>query len=89
MAHMKKKKIRRNKKLRHLSENDNSYLDTMKGTNSSNDRLILRQNVEINSNEYVSCDVFFQELNRRPRGMEMSLCNHQEKCLWVQSYFND
>ena len=31
----------------------------MKGTNSSNDRLILRQNVEINSNEYVSCDVFF------------------------------
>ena len=35
-------------------------LDTMKGINSSNDRLIiLRQNVEINSNEYVSCDVFF------------------------------
>ena len=64
-------------------ENDNSYLDTMKGTNSSNDRLILRQNVEINSNEYVSCDVFFREWNRRPRGLETSLRNHQEKCLWV------
>ena len=34
------------------------YLDTMTGTNSSNDRLILRQNVEINSNEYFSYDVF-------------------------------
>ena len=30
----------------------------MKGTNSSNDRLILHQNVEINSNEYFSYDVF-------------------------------
>ena len=60
----------------------------MKGTNSSNDRLILRQNVEINSNEHVSCDVFFREWNRRPRGLETSLRNHQEKCLWVQSYFN-
>ena len=30
----------------------------MTGTNSSNDRLILRQNVEINSNEYFSYDVF-------------------------------
>ena len=60
MAHMekKKKKIRRNKKLRHLPENDHSYLDTMTGTNSSNDRLILRRNVEINSNWYFSYDVF-------------------------------
>ena len=61
----------------------------MKGTNSSNDRLILRQNMEINSNEYVSCDVFFREWNRQPRGLETSLRNQQEKCLWVQSYFND
>ena len=61
----------------------------MTGTNSSNDRLVLRQNVEINSNEYLSCDVFFQEWNRRPRGLETSLRNHQEICLWVQSYFND
>ena len=30
----------------------------MTGTNSSNDRLILRRNVEINSNWYFSCDVF-------------------------------
>ena len=30
----------------------------MECTNSSNDRFILRQNVEINSNEYVSCDIF-------------------------------
>ena len=44
-----------------LPENDNSYLDSMTGNNSSNDRLILRQNVEINSNEYFSCDVFFRE----------------------------
>ena len=61
----------------------------MKGTNSSNDRLILRRNVEINSNEYFSCDVSFREWNRRPRGLETSLRNHQEKYLWVQSYFND
>ena len=85
----KKKKIHRNKKLRHLPENDNFYLDTMTSTNSSNDRLVLRQNVEINSNEYFSSDVFFRELNRRPRGLETSLRNHQEICLWVQSYFND
>ena len=58
MAHMKKKKICRKKKLSHLPENDNSYLDTMTGTNSSNDRLILRRNVEINSNWYFSHDVF-------------------------------
>ena len=62
----KKKKNLSQQKLRHLPENDNSYLDTMKGTNSSNDRLILLQNMEINSNEYVSCDVFFREWNRRP-----------------------
>ena len=51
MACMKKKKKKSVvKKLRHLPENDNSYLDTMTGTNSSNDRLILRRNVEMNSN---------------------------------------
>ena len=65
------------------------YLDTMTSTNSSNDRLVLGQNVEINSIEYFSCDVFFREWNRRPRGLETSLRNHQEICLWVQSYFND
>ena len=64
--------------------------DTMTGTNSSNDRLVLRQNVEINSNEYFSWDVFFREWNCRPRGLEMSLRNHQEIGLWaVQSYFNN
>ena len=57
--------------------------------NSSNDRLVLRQNVEINSNEYFSCNVFFREWNRQPRGLETSLRNHQEICLWVQSYFNN
>ena len=36
MAHMKKKSVIT--KLRHLPENDNSYLDTMTGTNSSHDR---------------------------------------------------
>ena len=35
------------------------YLDNMTGTNSSNDRLILRQNVEINSNEYFLATYFF------------------------------
>ena len=55
----KKKKIRRSKKLRHLSEMIILIdLDTMTGTNSSNDRLILRRNVEINSNWYFSYDVF-------------------------------
>ena len=89
MAHTKKKKNPAQQKLRHLSENDNCYLDTMTGTNSSSDRLILRRNVEINSNEYFSCNVFFREWNRRPRGLETSLCNHQVKSVWVQSYFND
>ena len=40
------------------TENYHSYLDTMTGTNSSNDRLILRRNVEINSNWYFSYGVF-------------------------------
>ena len=52
----------------------------MTGTNSSNDELILHRNVEINSNEDFSSDVFFREWNRRPRGLETSLRNHQEKC---------
>ena len=46
MARMKKKKSVVTK-TKHQPENDNSYLDTMTGTNSSNDMLILRQNVEI------------------------------------------
>ena len=62
MVHTQKKKQKKNnpaqQKLRHLPENDNS---TMTGTNSSSDRLILLRNVEINSNEYFSCDVFFRE----------------------------
>ena len=66
-----------------------AMLAGMTSTNSSNDRLVLRQNVEINSNEYFSCDVFFREWNRRPRGLETSLRNHQEIRLWVQSYFYD
>ena len=58
MAHVKQKKKKSvEQKLPHLPENDNSYLDTMTGTNSSN-RLILRRNVEINSNWYFSYDVF-------------------------------
>ena len=85
----KKKKNPAQQKLRHLPENYNCYLDTMTGTNSSRDRLILRWNVEINSNEYFSCDVFFREWNRRPRGLETSLRNHQVKSVWVQSHFND
>ena len=39
-------------------EDNDTYWDTMTGTNSSNDRLIFRQNVEINSNEYFSYNVF-------------------------------
>ena len=39
-------------------EDINSYWDTMTSTNSPSDRLILRQNVEINSNEYFSYDEF-------------------------------
>ena len=54
MGKKKKKKIRRNKKLSHQPENDNSYLDTMTGTNSSNDMVILRQNVEI----YIPMNIF-------------------------------
>ena len=76
-------------KTHHLPENDNFYLDTMTGNNSSNDRLVLRQNVEINSKVYFSCDIFFRKWNRRLRGLETSLSNHQEICLLVQSYFYD
>ena len=76
-----KKKICVTKKLRHLQENKKIYLDTMTGTNSSNDKLVLRQNVEINSNEYFFTTYFFREWNRRPRGLETSLRNHQGKCL--------
>ena len=51
----------------------------MTGINSYNDRLILCQIVEINSNEYFSCHIIFRERNGGPRGWETSLCNHQEK----------
>ena len=58
-----------------------SLWKTMKGINSLNDRLILCQNVEINSNEYFSYDVFsgMKSSNEiwRPRGMEMPLRNNQ------------
>ena len=50
MARMRKKKKKKKnpslQKLSHQPENDNSYLDTMTGTNSSNDMVILRQNVK-------------------------------------------
>ena len=60
MAHTKKKKKNpAQQKLRDLLENDYCYLDTMTGTNSLSDRFILRRNVEINSNEYFSCNLFF------------------------------
>ena len=59
----------------------------MTSTNSSNDRLVLRQNVVINSNEYFSCDVIFREWNRPPRGLETSLRNHQEICLLSSELF--
>ena len=59
----------------------------MTSTNSSNDRLlwvILHQNVEINSNWYLT--TYFREWNRPPRGMETPLRNHQ-KNVRVQRYF--
>ena len=58
MAHMEKKKKSVVTKTTSPTGNYHSYLDTMTGTNSSNDRLILRRNVEINSNWYFSYDVF-------------------------------
>ena len=82
-----KKKICHNKN--YTTYRKISYLDTMPGTNSFNDSLILCQNVEINSHENFSYDVFFREWNRGSRGLETSLGNRQEKCLWVQGYFND
>ena len=65
------------------------FIDTMTGTNSSNDRLILHQNMEINSHEHFSYDAFFQQWDHGPRGLETSLSNHQEKCPYVQGYFTD
>ena len=53
MDHMKKKNLSQ-QKLRYLPENDRFYWDTMTGTKSSNDTLILRQNVEINSYDHFS-----------------------------------
>ena len=49
---------------------DNSYWDTMTGTNSSNDRLMLRENVEIYFNEYFSYNIFFWEINHPRQGLE-------------------
>ena len=46
-------------KTKHQPENDNSYLDTMTGINSSNDMLILRQNVEIFKFQWI----FFMRCN--------------------------
>ena len=40
----------------------------------------MRQNVEINSNEYFSCDVIFHEWNRRPRGLETSHVAWKRHC---------
>ena len=51
----------------------------MTGTNSSNNKLILRQNVEINSN-WCFFTTYFREWNCRLRGMETPVRNHQEKC---------
>ena len=55
----KKKKKSVVTKTKHEPENDNSYLDTMTGTNSSNDMLILRQNVEIYKFQWI----FFMRRN--------------------------
>ena len=58
----------------------------MTGTNSSNERLILRQNMEINSNWYFPYDVF--------SGMKSStmwngnaIAQSSRKMSWVQRYF--
>ena len=85
MAHMKKKKkkILHQQKLRHLPENDNSYLDTMTGSNSSNDRLILHQNVEINSNEYFLATYFFGNEIVDHVVWKRHCAITKKKCLWV------
>ena len=58
MAHMEKKKKFVVTKTTSPTGKWSFLFDTMTGTNSSNDRLILRRNVEINSNWYFSYDVF-------------------------------
>ena len=67
-------------------EDNHSYWNTMTGTNSSIDRLILQQNVEINSNWCFSYDVF--------SGMKSSttwngnaIAQSPRKMSWVQRCF--
>ena len=56
----------------------------MTGTNSSNGRLILRRNVEINSNWYFSYDVF-SGMNDHVEWKRH--CAITKKNVWVQRYF--
>ena len=77
----KKKKKSVVTKLRHLPENDHSYLDTMTGTNSSNDRLILRRNVEINSNWCIFGNEIVDHVEWKRH------CAITKKNVWVQIYF--
>ena len=59
----------------------------MTGTNSCNDRLmfVLCQNVEINSYEYVTHNVFSGIMGMKSSTTwNFSWFNHQEKCLWVE-----
>ena len=61
----------------------------MTGTNSSNDRLTLRQNVEINSNEYFVATYFFGNEIVDHVVWRRHCAITKKKCINLQSYFND
>ena len=61
----------------------------MTGTNSSNGRLVLRQNVEINSNEYFSVTYFFGNEIVDHVACKRHCAITKKNVFWVQSYFND
>ena len=70
-----------------LPEYNNSYWDTKTGTNSSNYRLILCQNIEINSNEYFSYDIFSGMKSSTMWNGNTITQSPKRKMSWVQRCF--
>ena len=61
----------------------------MTGTNSSNDRLVLRQNVEKNSNEYFFMQRIFSGMKSSTAWLGNVIAQSPRNMFWVQSYFID
>ena len=80
-------KKRKKKKRRNKNYVTYQKIIMLTGTNSSNGRLILRQNVEINSNWYFSYDVFSGMKSLTTWNVN-AIVQTPRKMSWVQRYFN-